>query len=113
MIFFLVLRPLVPIIDYAVNYQYISEVLCINKDRPEVHCKGKCYLSKELTKASQEDSENHKTKNRNLKILDFFISTEPAKLHVQHLETIADIPFNTQKEYSYLLLRKIFKPPIF
>jgi hypothetical protein len=36
--------------DYAINYDYISKVLCINKDKPELKCNGKCHLMKELAK---------------------------------------------------------------
>jgi hypothetical protein len=41
--------------DYAINYDYISKVLCINKDKPELKCNGKCHLMKELAKASEDD----------------------------------------------------------
>ena len=36
---------------YWFNYTYYSEVLCENKDKPEMHCNGSCALSKELAKA--------------------------------------------------------------
>ena len=41
-----------PILNYAVNYEYISEILCENRDQPELMCNGKCYLSKELAENS-------------------------------------------------------------
>lgn len=36
---------------YWFNYTYYSEVLCENKDKPEMHCNGSCALSKKLAKA--------------------------------------------------------------
>ena len=42
------LRPVFPFLEYALNYDYISENLCINRDKPESHCKGKCHLKKRL-----------------------------------------------------------------
>jgi hypothetical protein len=51
----LFLKPIFPVIDYAINYDYISKVLCINKDKPELKCNGKCHLMKELAKASEDD----------------------------------------------------------
>lgn len=42
--------------DYLLNYDYISKVLCINKDKPEMHCNGKCHLAKELKKQDTEES---------------------------------------------------------
>jgi len=37
-------RPLVPIMIYYANYEYISTELCENKDKPEMECNGRCYL---------------------------------------------------------------------
>jgi hypothetical protein len=30
------------------NQTYIAEVLCINKEKPAMHCEGKCFLSQKL-----------------------------------------------------------------
>jgi len=51
----MVLKPLLPVLDYVVNYNYISKVLCVNKDKPMMHCNGKCHLMKEMAK--EADSE--------------------------------------------------------
>lgn len=34
--------------DYLVNQDYIKEYLCINKNRSNLQCNGKCYLTKQL-----------------------------------------------------------------
>lgn len=41
--------------DYTVNHSYY-EMLCINKDNPELHCQGKCQLAEKSSKSdlSQE-----------------------------------------------------------
>lgn len=49
------LRPIAPLVEYAINYDYISKVLCINKDKPELSCNGKCQLMKKLEKQQQKD----------------------------------------------------------
>ncbi|MCC9041799.1 hypothetical protein LNQ81_03675 [Myroides sp. M-43] len=54
----LVFRPVVPLVDYLIDYEYISTVLCINTDKPEMHCNGQCYLMKELARTVKE--EQHK-----------------------------------------------------
>ena len=43
-------RPILPIIDYVVNYDYIAEQLCENKNKPILACNGKCYVAKEVEK---------------------------------------------------------------
>ena len=109
--FYLVLKPLAPLLDYAVNYDYISKVLCITKDKPQSHCNGKCYLGKELAKnESQNDS---KTKNSVQKVLDFYVPEAVAKIAVRNELTFPPLHFNYQADYSYLFLSHIFRPPVF
>jgi hypothetical protein len=40
------------IIDYEVNKEFITKNLCLNKQKPQLHCNGKCQL---LKKMSAED----------------------------------------------------------
>ncbi len=41
---------------YYLNKEYITEFFCINKEKPELSCNGKCYLSSELKKQEKEKS---------------------------------------------------------
>jgi hypothetical protein len=43
-----------PIVDYLINKDYIAEHYCVNKDKPEMECDGKCYLIKQLHQASED-----------------------------------------------------------
>lgn len=52
------IRPLSPFLDYFVNYEYISEALCINKEKPMSTCKGKCYLSQQLKEAQDSEKQD-------------------------------------------------------
>lgn len=40
---------------YYINKKMIAEQLCVNKANPNLHCQGKCYLSKQLKKAEQQE----------------------------------------------------------
>lgn len=42
----------------CINYDYIVNVLCENKDKPQMQCNGKCYLAKQLAKESKQNHEN-------------------------------------------------------
>lgn len=50
------LKPIFPLIDYCVNYDYISTALCENKQNVKLNCNGKCHLMKQLAKASENSS---------------------------------------------------------
>ncbi len=54
-------RPLVPIIEYHANYDYIANVLCENRDKPYLECNGKCYLEKQLKKANHNNHDHKST----------------------------------------------------
>ncbi len=34
--------------DFEINQEAITELFCINKDKPEMHCEGHCHLEKQL-----------------------------------------------------------------
>lgn len=72
-IFTLALRPVLPLIDYAVNYEYIVDNLCENRNIPQSTCKGKCYLEKELSKTEKQSNNGQNIK---LAGLDVFLSHE-------------------------------------
>ena len=60
---FYLIRPVLPYIEYAINKDYISKYLCINKDKPENLCDGKCYLHEQLKKNSEPvDADEDKNK---------------------------------------------------
>ncbi len=49
------------IVNYQLNKDYFSNVLCENKEKKAMHCEGKCHLKKELDK--EEKSGNTPTGN--------------------------------------------------
>lgn len=56
--------------DYELRKDFITRNYCINKNRPEMNCDGKCYLAKQLEKAEQED-QKQATSNFISKLLSF------------------------------------------
>ena len=47
---------------YQANKGYIARVLCENRDKPQLHCDGKCYLAKKLK--AQQDKQDKETTER-------------------------------------------------
>jgi hypothetical protein len=41
-------------VHYELNKAEIAARYCENKNRPELHCNGQCYLAKQLKKADAE-----------------------------------------------------------
>jgi len=66
-------RPVMPIIEYYANYDYIANVLCENRDKPYLECNGKCYLDDQLAKVNHNDHD-HKSTIPQINLADYPIS---------------------------------------
>ncbi len=51
-------RPIAPMLEYVIYEDYIAEFLCINKDKVELQCNGKCYLMQRLSEQNEEKKQN-------------------------------------------------------
>lgn len=40
---------------FKINQEYITANFCVNKDKPEMHCNGRCVLAGKLKKAEQNE----------------------------------------------------------
>lgn len=44
-------------LDFELRRDYIVKNLCINRDRPELNCDGKCYLAKRIAAAREKEEQ--------------------------------------------------------
>jgi len=58
-----VFKSYTPYLDYFLNYNYISNVLCINKNKVGSCCKGKCHLKVQLQKNAEKGKKQQETTN--------------------------------------------------
>lgn len=54
------------LIDFKINQDFISEVLCINKEKTAKTCKGSCYLSEQIKRTQEQEDKQipHNNKER-------------------------------------------------
>lgn len=100
------LKPLFPFFNYYINYDYISEVLCINREKKSLECNGKCYLRKQLLK-----TESHNDFSKKLKI-------EWEKLPVisymssnSYLKNLKSKKYTYPATYSFIVNEIYISPP--
>ena len=109
----LILRPVFPVLNYIINYSYISQELCENKNQPQLNCNGKCHLKKELAKASESNSSSS-TEKKNFPAEYDFLSTD--KINFFDLKFIGTSPLKNDilahNLYSYINIDLIFHPPV-
>ena len=105
------LRPLLPVLIYYANYDYIATELCVNKDKPYLECNGKCYL-KALQKSANLPVEQPVSTTINL--LDYPISTLDFYSY-KITNNIIDVKELSPKYYKNFALQEyiidIFQPP--
>lgn len=110
----ILLKPAFPVLDYVINYDYISKVLCINKEHPQMHCNGKCHLMNELAKNA--DIEKPATPEKKTTPNDMEVSfCEPLHhfnfpVRINRLYAIANTLYPSLKPSSFHTL--LLKPPI-
>lgn len=110
----MVLKPALPVIEYIVNYEYISKVLCVNKDIPKMHCNGKCHLMKELAKASENEKpiSDKKIAAQELEVL-FLEEIKSFKIEPIYFGNKQKINSNYSNFYYFLNSTSVFRPPTF
>ena len=77
------------VLNYQINKKAIAETRCENRDKPEMHCDGKCYLAKQLKKA--DEKENPTPDFRNLKELSPYVASETVSTRFFATATVYDI----------------------
>lgn len=110
-IFTIAIRPVLPMLNYVINYDYIVKNLCENRNVADSNCKGKCYVGKELAKTEKQSNNS-----QNVKIagLDVFLSheilsfSEFSQSNIQLKNPNSDYIDSYTSEY----FSRIFHPPL-
>lgn len=112
----MLVKPIFPVFDYIVNYDYISKELCVNKAKPELKCNGKCHLMKELAKASEDEkpisSDKKDNSKHEIEVL-FYQELQPIIVSQIYFHTNSLAVNNYFNHYFHLNGCSVFHPPTF
>lgn len=113
---FLLVKPIIPVLDYIVNYDYIATELCENTKKPELKCNGKCHLAKELAKVSETEkpisTDKKQTLHQEIEVL-FCNSIEELNFMFNFNFSEKGSKTFYQDLYESVASYSIFHPPIF
>ncbi len=105
-------------VNFRLNQSEIIRLECENKNRPELHCNGKCYLAKQLQKAEEHLTEKKQESSRSfehLKWLETAVFSSPNFLEIlvkSNVDEIGSVLFSTYLEKrSMRYLPNVFHPP--
>jgi hypothetical protein len=105
------LRPLSPYLEYYSNQDFFTEVLCINKAKPELKCNGKCILMQKLKQATQQESDpvslpSLKFENYPIGFVEFVRSQQ-----IVSFSYIKKEHFTSSVDYHFEFVSDLFRPP--
>jgi len=95
-------------LGFEVNQKYIAKELCENKDKPQMHCNGKCYLMKKL-KQAQEKEQKQERQSQKPQVQDAIVGTTLVFKQYAFAEINFHVPFSTGMPQS--IKNSIFHPP--
>ncbi|WP_334055968.1 hypothetical protein [Polaribacter sp. P097] len=103
------LKPIAPFVEYAINYDYISKVLCINTDKPELSCNGKCQLMQKLEEQQEKDYQSRRIQMDEYPIgFVKILNINPKNLK----RNLIKGKYIYKNQYKFLNSYNIFHPPI-
>ncbi|MGY3211193.1 hypothetical protein [Mucilaginibacter sp. HD30] len=74
---------------FELNKRYIVTKLCENRDKPLLHCDGKCYFMKKVKQAQEKDKNNERETQKNLFQEVFVKSSNSVKFFSNVVNTIS------------------------
>jgi hypothetical protein len=107
----------ITLVTFQANRQYYADVLCINKNRPELACHGKCVLMQRLQNEFNKNQDAEHQTLKNLLERELVLIYKPIQPLIIYF-TLSDILLNTKPNpYSKKVIaqsahRDIFHPPI-
>lgn len=85
-------------VSFDINQDYIASALCVNKTKPELNCKGKCYLNKQLSQ-SERDQQERPQSQLTKQTVNWLHTSHTALVpvatatYIRHYNTVADSPY--------------------
>lgn len=95
---------------FKINQQYIAATLCENRNKPDLHCNGQCYLRKQL-RQTEERQQHQSTKGMITKVevvFDINAAIVPAYVPAASAGKIYPVYHTT---FTSRHIHAIFRPP--
>ena len=97
---------------FNLNQNYIATQLCENRNKPWMHCNGRCYFMKKIRQA--EENERNKAAKDNLSRVDTIFFEEPARYDGTWNTGVvikSKLPQVADDHYCGSFYSRIFQPP--
>jgi hypothetical protein len=101
-------------LSFTYAYYYLDkadfiDMLCVNKDKPEMHCDGKCHLKK-VAQNNNANTDKIPTKNLNLKEVILFVVEQTTYSFLNNPFEKSEKPYYNNL-YAYSAISVLDHPP--
>jgi len=102
------------IVNYTIQFNYYSTVLCENKDKPELKCNGVCHLTKELQSVTDEKSDDTSNLPEELRvdIAPIIVMSNENILLGFEFQSKRRFSEEVRNNYRLIVVHDIFHPPV-
>ena len=73
---------------FELNRDYVAKNLCINRNKPWLHCNGKCYFMRKIKEAQEKEKNQERSAQKNLFQDAFFGRKVQIRFYTQVLRKI-------------------------
>ncbi|MDF2432188.1 MAG: hypothetical protein JWP44_1819 [Mucilaginibacter sp.] len=73
---------------FELNKNYITTKLCENRDKPWLHCNGKCYFIKKIRQAEEKEKNDERQSQKNLFQEALFVKKANTRFYSQVLQVM-------------------------
>lgn len=94
--------------NWVINHDYIAKYLCVQKNKPNNKCNGKCHLAKSLQKVDEAD-ENGDKNAINIPHFEFQCFTQVQENTLGIIVSDHKLSYNNNKVYE---IKTQFEPSI-
>ena len=100
------------IISFKINQDYIANVHCINRDKPEILCSGKCVLKQRFNVEEEKEKKESPRKYKDQKEVVFYIVKYGGSgLPAVDKPDMQNETFTYQTPFTSSFVKGIFRPP--
>jgi hypothetical protein len=98
--------------SFKINQQYIARALCINRDKPEMHCNGQCVLMQRIRANEAAERQKIPLKLKEYPEAVYCFLTEQWDIQPKVLEQPQKRPITVyQPPFTAIWVKGIFHPP--
>jgi hypothetical protein len=96
--------------QFYANQDYIAKNLCENRDKPQMHCNGKCCLKKKLAQEGKQQAPSPRTQKEEQVVNLFFTDTKFEITHfIPAMRSTSYLSYNDLQTVSFP--HSVFHPP--